>query len=41
MLVITGDFNAKVGSDPEPYNEVMGSHGLGERNENGERLCDV
>ena len=40
MLIITGDFNAKVGSQPSPYNDVMGKHGEGVRNENGEKLCE-
>ena len=30
LLVITGDLNAK----------VMGKHGVGTRNDNGEKLCD-
>ena len=40
MLIVTGDFNAKVGNQPNPYHEVMGKYGIGERNNNGERLCD-
>ena len=36
-----GDFNAKIGSDNTGYDEVMGRHGLGEMNENGERFADV
>ena len=40
MLVITGDLNAKVGNNPSQYENVMGRHGLGVMNENGERLCD-
>ena len=40
MLVITGDMNAKLGSDVEGYERVIGRHGVGSRNENGERLCD-
>ena len=39
MLVITGDMNAKVGENNEHYERVMGRHGLGQRNGNGERLC--
>ena len=27
-------------NDPKPYNEVMSSPVVGERNENGERFCD-
>ena len=33
-----GDFNAKVGN--ERVDEVVGDHGLGQRNERGERLID-
>ena len=36
-----GDFNAKIGSDNTGYDEVMGRHGLGEMNENGERFADA
>ncbi|XP_060080646.1 uncharacterized protein LOC132560005 [Ylistrum balloti] len=41
MLIITGDMNAKVGSDKELYKRIMGRHGLGVRNDNGERLCEM
>ena len=44
MLIVTGDMNAKVGDDNEGYERVMGRHGLGKCNENGERLremCDL
>ena len=40
LLVITGDLNAKVASDVEGYERVMGIHGVGTRNDNGEKLCD-
>ena len=40
MLIITGDMNAKIGNTPEPYEGIMGRHGVGMRNDNGERLCD-
>ena len=33
-----GDFNAKIGKGKQ--GEVVGSHGLGERNERGERLVE-
>ena len=32
--------NTKVGEENWDYDEVMGKHGLGQRNENGERLCE-
>ena len=40
LLVILGDFNARVGSDHSTWNSVIGPHGTGECNENGERLLD-
>ena len=36
-----GDFNAKIGSDNKGYEEIMGKHGIGEMNENGERFADL
>ena len=41
MLVVTGDMNAKVGDNNHNYERVMGKHGLGQRNNNGERLCEI
>ncbi|VDP63336.1 unnamed protein product [Schistosoma mattheei] len=41
--ILMGDLNAEVGMDNTRYEDIMGRHGLGERNENGERfanLCD-
>ena len=35
-----GDLNAKVGEDNDGYENIIGSHGVGERNDNGERLVD-
>ena len=40
LLVIMGDFNARVGSDCSSWNPVMDPHGIGECNDNGERLLD-
>ena len=40
MLVIMGDFNTRVGSDSSSWNSILGSHGIGECNANGERLLD-
>lgn len=40
MLLLTGDMNAKVGTDNLNYEREMGKHGCGERNNNGERLAD-
>ena len=36
--IVMGDFNAKVGADNTNYEDIMGKHGLGEINENGERF---
>ena len=33
-----GDFNAKIGSDNQGYENVMGVHGLDVMNDNGERF---
>jgi endonuclease/exonuclease/phosphatase family metal-dependent hydrolase len=41
MKVLMGDFNAKVGSDNDTIENVMGKHGLGEMNENGELLVEA
>ena len=40
LLIFTGEMNTKVGEENWDYDEVMGKHGLGQRNENGERLCE-
>ena len=39
--VIMGDFNAKIGSDNQGYENVMGVHGLGVMNDNGERFVNA
>ena len=36
ILLITGDLNAKVGKGTPEEREVLGQHGTGDRNENGE-----
>lgn len=41
LLVVMGDMNAKVGADNTGLEEVMGKHGLGEMNENGERFTNL
>ena len=40
LLIILGDFNARVGGDSHSWHSVIGSHTLGERNDNGTRLLD-
>jgi hypothetical protein len=41
VTVLMGDCNAKIGSDNTGYEQVMGIHGLGVMNENGERFADL
>ncbi|XP_063427083.1 craniofacial development protein 2-like [Mytilus trossulus] len=40
MLIVMGDLNAKVGKDNSNLQEVLGKHGCGTINENGELLCN-
>ena len=40
MMVIMGDFNARVGYDNEAWKGVIGRNGPSEKNANGERLLD-
>ena len=39
IVILLGDLNAKIGDDNWGY--VMGRHGLGTRNENGEMFTDL
>ncbi|KAM9354978.1 androglobin-like [Pholidichthys leucotaenia] len=41
MTILMGDFNAKIGSDNTGYEDIMGTHGLGQMSENGERFADL
>ena len=40
VLILTGDWNAKVGCDNTGWEGVMGHYGYGTRNERGERLLE-
>ena len=40
MLLLMGDLNAKISYDNRGYEEVMGTQGLGEMNENGDKFAD-
>ncbi|XP_063410454.1 craniofacial development protein 2-like [Mytilus trossulus] len=40
LTIIMGDFNAKVGQDNSGFERIMGKHGCGIMNENGEHLVD-
>ena len=41
ITILMGDLNAKIGADNTGYEETMGTHGLGQMNENGERFADL
>ncbi|VDP29256.1 unnamed protein product [Schistosoma mattheei] len=41
LTILMGDLNANVGIDNTRYEDIMGRHGLGERNENGERFANL
>ncbi|VDP46372.1 unnamed protein product [Schistosoma margrebowiei] len=41
LNILMGDFNTKVGTNNTGYEDIMGRHGLGERNENGERFANL
>ena len=41
VIIVMGDFNAKIGNDNKGYEEVMRQQGLGEMNHNGERFADL
>jgi len=40
VKIVMGDWNAKVGMDNVGWEQVMGRHGYGERNDRGERLLE-
>ena len=40
IIIVTGDWNAKVGQDNTDWTSVMGKYGYGDRNERGERLLE-
>ena len=41
ITILMGDFNAKIGMDNTGYEDNMGTHGLGQMNETGERFSDL
>ena len=41
VLLVIGDLNARVGNNNTGRERVMGRHGTGTMNNNGERMCDL
>ncbi|VDP74219.1 unnamed protein product [Schistosoma curassoni] len=41
LTILMGNFNAKVGTNNPGYEDIMGRHGLRERNENGESFANL
>ncbi|KAK7103278.1 hypothetical protein V1264_018210 [Littorina saxatilis] len=41
ITLVMGDFNAKVGGENAGYEDIMGKHGLGQMNDNGERFAEM
>jgi len=41
VIIVMGDMNAKIGSDNEGLERVMGRHGIGNMNENGELFSEL
>ena len=41
IKILMGDMNAKIGNDNKGKDHIMGTHGLGEINENGELFTDL
>ena len=38
--MVNGDFNAKVGKDRRGYEDALGTEGISDRNDNGNRLLE-
>ncbi|VDO60523.1 unnamed protein product [Schistosoma margrebowiei] len=41
LIILMGDFSAKVEMESTGYEDITGLHRLGERNENGERFANL
>ncbi|XP_038073012.1 uncharacterized protein LOC119741333 [Patiria miniata] len=40
-IILLGDFNARIGSDCSAWKNVIGPHGVGRMNDNGQRLLEL
>ena len=40
-MILLGDFNARVGRDNDAWSGILGPHGVGNLNENGQRLLEM
>jgi Reverse transcriptase (RNA-dependent DNA polymerase)/Domain of unknown function (DUF6451) len=41
IVILMGDINAKVGNNRDGFENIMGNHGIGNRNNNGERFAEL
>ena len=41
VIIVVGDMNAKIGSNNEDLEHVMGAHGIGNMSENGELFSEL
>ena len=41
VLHVAGDLNGHIGEDRRDFEEVMGAHGFGVRNQEGERMLEL
>ena len=41
LIILMGDFNAKIGGQNEGYEAAVGKHGVGKMNENGEKIAET
>ncbi|KAJ3609498.1 hypothetical protein NHX12_024019 [Muraenolepis orangiensis] len=41
LIILMSDFNAKIGGRNEGYEEIMGKHGVGKMNDNGEMFVET
>ena len=40
IVIVMGDLNANIGGEKDPLQEIVGKHGLGERNDRGDLWVD-